>query len=84
MSVLSHSRAASVPSGAAALYRSLAAWYARMRGGIFLVALAAGVLAGLGAGRESVRRLDRRAALRLAGCAGRVRRAALRGLGRPG
>jgi hypothetical protein len=47
MNVLSHSRAASVPSGAAALYRSLAAWYVRMRGGIFLMALSAGVLAGL-------------------------------------
>ena len=47
MSVLSHSRAASVPSGAVALSRFLAAWYARMRGGVFLMALAAGVLAGL-------------------------------------
>ena len=47
MNVLSHSRGASVPSGAAALYRSLIAWYARLRGGIFLLALAAGVLVGL-------------------------------------
>ena len=47
MNVLSHSRAASVPSGAAALYRSLFAWYVRMRGGIFLLAFAAGVLGGL-------------------------------------
>lgn len=47
MNVLSHSRAASVPSSAVALYRSLLAWYARMRGGVFLLALAAGVLAGL-------------------------------------
>ena len=47
MNVLSHSRAASVPSGAAAFWRFLAAWYARLRGGIFLLAVAAGVLAGL-------------------------------------
>src|SRR5687768_3052300 len=47
MNVLSRSGAASVPSGAAALYRSLAAWYVRMRGGIFVMVVAAGVLAGL-------------------------------------
>ena len=47
MNVLSRSGAASVPSGAAALYRSLAAWYVRMRGGIFVMSVAAGVLAGL-------------------------------------
>ncbi len=47
MNVLSHTRAASVPSGAAALYRSLIAWSARMRGGIFLLAFSAGVLGGL-------------------------------------
>ena len=47
MSVLSHSRSASVPTGTAALYRSLVAWYARMRGSLFLVAFAAGVIAGL-------------------------------------
>lgn len=47
MNVLSQTRAASVPSGTAALYRSLIAWYARMRGSLFLVAFAAGVIAGL-------------------------------------
>lgn len=47
MNVLSHSRAASVPTGAAALYRSWTAWYARMRGSLFLSMLAAGVVAGL-------------------------------------
>ena len=47
MSVLSHPRAASVPSGAVVLSRTLAAWYTRMRGTVFLVTLAAGVLAGL-------------------------------------
>ena len=47
MSVLSHSRAASVPSGTASLYRSLVAWSARVRGSLFLVAFAAGVVAGL-------------------------------------
>ncbi|HWM94098.1 MAG TPA: HD domain-containing phosphohydrolase [Thermoanaerobaculia bacterium] len=47
MSVLFEPRAASVPSGAAVLYRSLGAWYARMRGNVFLVALAAGTVAGL-------------------------------------
>jgi hypothetical protein len=47
MNVLSRSGAASVPSGAATLYRSLGAWYARMRGGIFVMSIAAGVLSGL-------------------------------------
>ncbi|MFL6291224.1 MAG: HD domain-containing phosphohydrolase [Thermoanaerobaculia bacterium] len=47
MNVLSQSRAASVPSGVAVLSRSLIAWYARMRGSLFLVVLAAGVVAGL-------------------------------------
>lgn len=47
MSVLSQSRAASVPSGTVVLYRFLVAWCARLRGSLFLVAVAAGVLAGL-------------------------------------
>ena len=47
MNVLSHSRAASVPTGTAALYRSLIAWYVRMRGSLFLAAFTAGVLSGL-------------------------------------
>ena len=47
MSVLSPSRAASVPSGTAVLYRSLAAWYARMNGNLFLAMFVAGAVAGL-------------------------------------
>ena len=47
MSVLSPSRAASVPSGTAVLHRSLAAWYARMNGNLFLAMFVAGAVAGL-------------------------------------
>lgn len=50
MNVLSQPRAASVPTGAAAFYRAMAAivaWYARRRGNVLLAVLAAGAAAGL-------------------------------------
>ena len=46
MNVASPPRAASVPSGAEVLYRSLLAWYSRLNGHVFLVAMAAGTLSG--------------------------------------
>jgi hypothetical protein len=47
MNVLSEPRAASVPTGAVAFYRTLAAWYSRLQGNIVLATLAAGVISGL-------------------------------------
>lgn len=47
MNVIFPSRAASVPSGAAVLSRFLLSWYARLNGGVFLVSLVAGVIAGV-------------------------------------
>jgi hypothetical protein len=47
MNVVSQSRAASVPSGAVVLYRSLTTWYSRLHGNVLLAALAAGAVAGL-------------------------------------
>ena len=50
MNVLSQPRAASVPTGAAAFFRTMAAivaWYARRRGNVLLAVLAAGAAAGL-------------------------------------
>jgi hypothetical protein len=47
MNVLSEPRSASVPSGAVIFYRSLAAWYARLHGSLFLASLAAGAVAGV-------------------------------------
>lgn len=47
MSVLSEPRAASVPTGAVAFYRTLAAWSARLNGGVVLATLAAGAVAGV-------------------------------------
>lgn len=47
MSVLTQPRAASIPSGAAAFYQAMAAWYSRRRGNVLLAVLAAGAVAGL-------------------------------------
>ena len=47
MNVLSETRAASVPTGAVAFYRALAAWYLRLNGNIVLLTLAAGAMSGL-------------------------------------
>lgn len=47
MNVLSETRAASVPTGAVAFYRTLAAWYSRLNGTILLATLLTGAMAGL-------------------------------------
>lgn len=47
MNVLSETRAASVPTGAVAFYRTLAAWYSRLNGNIVLLSLLAGAMSGL-------------------------------------
>ncbi|HYN22215.1 MAG TPA: HD domain-containing phosphohydrolase [Thermoanaerobaculia bacterium] len=46
MNLVSPSRAASVPSGTMVLYRFLLAWFARLNGGVLLISLAAGTIAG--------------------------------------